>query len=124
MMKEKESGLILLLGSTVVLKSPPTRLSSYTVTKYGLMGLSKSLAVELAPYGIRVVMVSPSYVDTTLLKAFPGKMLEMEKQNHPNNQLLQPGELASLLMPIINQPTAFPNNSHVTVDKQNRLISA
>ena len=52
------------------------RLSHYAASKWGLTGLTKSWAIELAPYGIRVVSIHPTGVDTPLndgLAAMEGK---------------------------------------------------
>jgi NAD(P)-dependent dehydrogenase (short-subunit alcohol dehydrogenase family) len=43
--------------------------AAYSVAKHGLVGLTKTLAVELAPHGIRVVSVDPAYVATALLES-------------------------------------------------------
>jgi NAD(P)-dependent dehydrogenase (short-subunit alcohol dehydrogenase family) len=42
------------------------RLSHYAASKWGLTGLTKSWAIELAPYGIRVNSIHPTGVDTPL----------------------------------------------------------
>ncbi len=42
------------------------RLSHYAASKWGLTGLTKSWAIELAPHGIRVVAIHPTGVDTPL----------------------------------------------------------
>lgn len=42
------------------------RLSHYAASKWGLVGLTKSLAIELAPYNIRVVSVHPTGVNTPM----------------------------------------------------------
>ena len=42
------------------------RLSHYAASKWGLTGLSKSWAIELAPHGIRVNSIHPTGVDTPL----------------------------------------------------------
>ena len=42
------------------------RLSHYAASKWGLTGLSKSWAIELAPHGIRVDSIHPTGVDTPL----------------------------------------------------------
>src|SRR3712207_7051542 len=52
------------------------RLSHYAASKWGLTGLTKSWAIELAPHGIRVLSIHPTGVDTPLndgLAAMEGK---------------------------------------------------
>ncbi len=42
------------------------RLSHYAASKWGLVGLTKSWAIELAPHGIRVVSIHPTGVNTPM----------------------------------------------------------
>jgi NAD(P)-dependent dehydrogenase (short-subunit alcohol dehydrogenase family) len=64
------------------------RLSHYAASKWGLTGLTKSWAIELAPHGIRVVSIHPTGVDTPLndgLAAMEGKTpLEVAEQSAGN----------------------------------------
>ena len=45
-----------------------TERSAYCMTKHGLEGLTKAMAVELAPQGIRVNSIAPTFVDTPLIR--------------------------------------------------------
>src|SRR5262252_4695716 len=42
----------------------------YVMTKHALEGLTKAMAVELAPKGIRVVSIAPTFIETPLTKPF------------------------------------------------------
>ena len=42
--------------------------SVYCMTKHGIEGLTKAMAVELAPLGIRVVSVAPTYIETPMTR--------------------------------------------------------
>ena len=48
------------------------RLSHYAASKWGLTGLTKSWAIELAPHNIRVVSIHPTGVDTPSQIGTPG----------------------------------------------------
>jgi SDR family mycofactocin-dependent oxidoreductase len=69
------------------------RLSHYAASKWGLTGLTKSWAIELAPHGIRVVSIHPTGVDTPLndgLAAMEGKTPEEIAEASAGNLLPVP----------------------------------
>ena len=61
-MKAQGSGLILLTSSTSGLHGCPNR-SPYVAAKWGIVGLIKTLAMELGPHGIRVNALCPGAVE-------------------------------------------------------------
>lgn len=62
---KQKSGVIINNSSIAGLRGM-NRLSHYAASKWGLTGLSKSWAIELAPYGIRVVSIHPTGVNTPM----------------------------------------------------------
>jgi len=46
------------------------RRTVYCTTKHGIVGLTKAMAIDLAPHGIRVNSIDPTYIDTPLTKPF------------------------------------------------------
>jgi 3-oxoacyl-[acyl-carrier protein] reductase len=73
-MKQQRSGVILNTGSTSGIRPRPGA-SAYSASKGALIALSKSRAIELAPFGIRVVSINPFATDTPMLRA------QMAEQN-------------------------------------------
>jgi 3-oxoacyl-[acyl-carrier protein] reductase len=69
--KARKAGTILNVASTAAV-SPRPRLSWYNASKGWLVTATKSMAVELAPLGIRVNAINPVAGETPLLKTFMG----------------------------------------------------
>jgi NAD(P)-dependent dehydrogenase (short-subunit alcohol dehydrogenase family) len=65
LMKAQASGVIINNSSIAGLRGM-NRLSHYAASKWGLVGLTKSWAIELAPYNIRVNSIHPTGVDTPM----------------------------------------------------------
>jgi 3-oxoacyl-[acyl-carrier protein] reductase len=71
-MKAKKRGAILNVASTAAV-SPRPRLSWYNASKGWVVTATKSMAIELAPLGIRVNAINPVAGETPLLKTFMGE---------------------------------------------------
>jgi len=67
LMLPRRSGSVVMIGSVTGKRPNPSR-SPYAVAKLGLVALTRTLAVELGPHGIRVNTVSPAGVDTDRLQ--------------------------------------------------------
>ena len=70
--KAQKSGVILNIASTAGV-SPRPRLTWYNASKGWVITATRSMAVELAPFGIRVVALNPVAGETPLLKTFMGE---------------------------------------------------
>jgi SDR family mycofactocin-dependent oxidoreductase len=66
-MIERHAGVILITSSIGGLKGLANQ-AHYCASKHGLVGLMRTLAIELAPHGIRVNTIHPSSVDTPIIK--------------------------------------------------------
>ena len=64
-MVEQESGTLVNVCSSASKKAYPNQLA-YVASKHGMMGLSKTLSIELQPYGIKVYAICPGGVNTRL----------------------------------------------------------
>ncbi|NLG27123.1 MAG: SDR family oxidoreductase [Chloroflexi bacterium] len=90
----RRQGSILIVGSTVRF-NPSYRETSYRVSKEGLRMYMQGLAIELAPWGIRVNMVTPGHFRTRMTSTVPRatetKMLEII----PAHRFGDPGEIGN-----------------------------
>lgn len=67
-MRQQPSGIIMNLSSGNGIYGSPG-ISVYASTKFAIEGLSESIAYELEPFGIKVVLIEPGFIRTNLLSA-------------------------------------------------------
>ena len=70
-----------------------------------------------------MLSLSPSFVETPLLKAFPRKLLEIESAKQPDGKLLQPEEVARMILRMIQTPEEFPNGTHAFLRSRQDLAA-
>jgi NAD(P)-dependent dehydrogenase (short-subunit alcohol dehydrogenase family) len=70
LMVSRGSGVIINMSSQMGHVGSELNRTVYVMTKHALEGLTKAMAVELAPKGVRVVSVAPTFVQTPLTKPF------------------------------------------------------
>lgn len=95
--KSRDGGVILNIASTGAARPRPN-LAWYNATKGWVVSATKALAIELAPYNIRVVALNPVAGETPLLTTFMGEDSEEIRQKFrasiPLGRLLKPEDLA------------------------------
>jgi NAD(P)-dependent dehydrogenase (short-subunit alcohol dehydrogenase family) len=90
---------------------------AYVAAKHGVVGLTKTAALEYAPQHIRVNSVGPGYIETPLIT----KSLTQEQINglvtlHPIGRLGKPQEVAELVLWLSSDKASFVTGSYYAVD--------
>jgi 3-oxoacyl-[acyl-carrier protein] reductase len=106
-MSERRHGVIVLMASAAVHGVPPTQWSSYVTAKAALVGLTRALAVELGPLGIRVNAVSPSMTPTDLTAFIPDRMKQMLAQQAPLRRLARAEDVAAAVAYLVSDAAAY-----------------
>ena len=121
-MMEKKSGVIINNSSVMGLRGG-NRLSHYTASKWGLTGLTKAWAIELAPYNIRVVSIHPTGVNTPMndgLAAMEGKTPEEIAEASAGNLLpvpwIEPEDTANLVLYLASDKARYATGSQFVLD--------
>jgi len=94
-MKQRRYGKIISILTSYVVGTPPKGIMDYVVGKYSLLGLTKSLAVELGQYGINVNSISPFVTNTPLIEKLPSKFKEIAINQVPLGRLCEPDDVAT-----------------------------
>lgn len=90
--------------------------SLYSITKAGLINLTKSLAKELAPSGIRVNSVSPGVIHTDMLNIYSEDDLNQLKEETPIGRLGTPKDIADTILFLASEKASFITGQNISVD--------
>lgn len=90
--------------------------AAYTAAKGGVVNLTRTLAIEAAPHGVRVNTVSPGYVETPLLEDMPEEALAALVKLHPIGRLGRADEIANAVLFLASDEASFVTGANLLVD--------
>ena len=90
--------------------------SNYAASKFGVIGLTKTWAKELAPRGIRVNAVAPGYTMTAMMDTVPEKILSAIKEKTPLKRLGEPEDVAYAYLYLASDEASYVNGAVLSVD--------
>jgi 3-oxoacyl-[acyl-carrier protein] reductase len=92
-------------------------LSPYTASKHGVVGLTRSLAVELGPQGVTVNCVCPGPIHTGMTAVIPEEAKEkFARRRVPLRRYGDPEEVAQMVLNLALPASSFVNGAVVPVD--------
>ncbi|MDG1900724.1 MAG: SDR family oxidoreductase [Bacteroidales bacterium] len=115
-MKEANYGRIVNIASIWSIKSRPGR-AAYTISKSGIVGLTKTSSIELAPNNILVNAVSPGFTMTELtMKTLPEKEFKELESLVPLKRFAQPEEIAKLVLFLVSDLNTYITGQNIAID--------
>ena len=131
-MQARQSGAIVNIASTAGRWGSRNQ-SAYNASKHAVMGITRCLALEMAPHGIRTNAICPWVVDTDMADSFieghaaATGMTREEITNAftatvPIKRFVQPEEVASLAIYLASDESGFVNGQGMTIDAGYTLI--
>ncbi len=97
-MGEKKNGVLIgITTSAIEQNSPSGNMAGYISSKSALRGLLRELARQLAPYGVRVNAVAPSFVNTKLNSDLPERIIDFVKEKNPMKKIVTPEDVAGVI---------------------------
>jgi 3-oxoacyl-[acyl-carrier protein] reductase len=114
-MIELKSGRIINIGSAFARNVPPVNWSSFLVAKSAMQALTRCLAAELGPQGIRVNMVSPGLVETEVAAGLSERLRRVQAMQTPLRRLASPEEIAAVVLALCSNAGDFITGTELPV---------
>ncbi|MBV8090170.1 MAG: glucose 1-dehydrogenase [Alphaproteobacteria bacterium] len=115
LMERSGGGSIVNISSVAGLRGSPGAIA-YSATKWALRGMTKAAAVDLAPRKIRVNSVHPGPIDTEMLKVRTPEQNRQRLQQVPMKRMGTAEEVASLVLFLLSDESAYITGAEVTID--------
>jgi NAD(P)-dependent dehydrogenase (short-subunit alcohol dehydrogenase family) len=118
---KRSRGTVVLVSSMTGLVGQP-RGAAYDASKGALIAMTRSLALELAPAGIRVNCVCPAGVDTPLMRSWaatlpdPPSVLQQQSEMHVLKRMATAEEVASAVLFLASPSSSFITGIALPVD--------
>ena len=90
--------------------------SLYAASKAGVIGLTRSLAQELGPSGIRVNCICPGVIDTDMMAVYDEATRRSLAEETPLSRLGRPEDVAGAVRFLCSESAAFVTGQVLTVD--------
>ncbi|MGH7949582.1 MAG: 3-oxoacyl-ACP reductase FabG [Candidatus Binataceae bacterium] len=113
-MISQNSGVILNASSVVGLYGNFGQ-TNYAASKFGVIGMAKTWARELGRKGIRANAVCPGFVETTLVRSIPEKVMKAMVERVPLGRLAKPEEIANTYAFLASDEASYINGAVIEV---------
>lgn len=122
-MAQRKKGSIIMITSMAAIYGIP-HVSAYTASKTGLLGLTRNLAVDLSPLGIRVNAIAPGFIESPmLLKAMDADSNRKNKvlSRTPMHDFGKPEDISYTALYLASDASCFVTGVNIPVDGGNSI---
>jgi 3-oxoacyl-[acyl-carrier protein] reductase len=105
-MMRRRAGRIISISSVVAVYGNPGQ-GNYSASKAGLIGMTRSLAAEVASRGVTVNCIAPGFVETAMTGALNDKQRDAILERVPARRLARPAEVASAAVYLASDEAAY-----------------
>ena len=116
LLKKSAGGSIINIASIFGVVSKENR-AAYSSTKWGLIGFTKAVALDLASFNVQVNAVSPGFVDTDLTRKIVGlNNIKQLAETIPQGRLATPDEIAKVVLFLCSDQNTYITGQNIVVD--------
>ncbi|HZY98466.1 MAG TPA: beta-ketoacyl-ACP reductase [Candidatus Baltobacteraceae bacterium] len=102
--------------SSVVGQSGNFGQANYAAAKAGLIGLTKTVALEVAKRGVTVNAIAPGFIETEMTMAMPSEAIQTAIEQTPKRRLGQPDEVARVVRFLVDDNSGYITGSVYNVN--------
>lgn len=113
-MMEQKYGKIVNLSSIAYLGNVGQ--TNYSASKAGVVGMTRTWAVELSRYNINVNAVAPGFIDSVLTQQIPAEVKEKFLQRIPLKRIGQPEDIAQLIAFLVSDHSSYITGQCIHID--------
>ncbi|MDS0478656.1 SDR family NAD(P)-dependent oxidoreductase [Natrinema sp. 1APR25-10V2] len=120
-MKEQGEGSIVNVGSLASILGLPKQ-AAYSTTKAAVLNMTRTIAAEAGPYGVRANAVCPGFTETQMLEGYleeqsdPEAAREAMAEDYPLKRLGKPEEIANAILFLASDESSFVSGHGLVVD--------
>ncbi|MEM2935765.1 MAG: SDR family NAD(P)-dependent oxidoreductase [Candidatus Bathyarchaeia archaeon] len=116
LMKRQRSGKIVNIASLAGKVGGIVAGADYAASKAGVICLTKSLAKQLAPYGINVNAVAPAWIETGMMKDWPKETRDSILRQIPLGRFGKPEEVAETVVFLVSDEAGFVTGATIDIN--------
>ncbi|MBT4878687.1 MAG: 3-oxoacyl-[acyl-carrier-protein] reductase [Alphaproteobacteria bacterium] len=114
-MIKKRSGRIINLSSVVGSSGNPGQ-ANYCASKAGLVGLTKSIALEIAARGVTVNCISPGFIQTDMTDKLTEAQIDQITKNIPSGKMGNPNDIASAALFLASDEAGYITGQNIHIN--------
>lgn len=91
-------------------------LASYVTSKAGVVGLTKTAAIDYVRHNLRINAVAPGFIDTPMTRDLPADVLDAVAETQPQGRIGRPEEIANAVVWLLSEEASLVTGAVLPVD--------